>query len=99
MEYTAQAFSKHLHKTFTLRRPEGSTMVLELAEVKSIRSTPQNEQFSLVFQGPASPHLEQRMYSIGSQGTGDLDLFIVPVGKNEKGIVYEVVFNQLGQRG
>ena len=96
MRYTAEEFSNHLHGTFSVERAEG-VVELILAEVKSGQSTPQIEQFSLLFQGPVSPRLEQRTYSMSNGRTGVVDLFIVPVAQNEAGIVYEVVFNQLRQ--
>jgi hypothetical protein len=98
MRYTAEEFSKHLNETFTIQH-EGGKVELMLAEVKSVRSTAQAEQFSLFFQGPLTPQLQQRMYSMANERTGALDLFIVPVAQNEKGIVYEVVFNQMRQHG
>ena len=96
MRYTAEEFSNHLDGTFFVERAEG-VVELILAEVKSGQSTPQIEQFSLLFQGPVSPRLEQRTYSMSNGRTGVVHLFIVPVAQNEAGIVYEVVFNQLRQ--
>jgi hypothetical protein len=98
MRYTAEEFSKHLDDTFTIQH-DGRTVELLLAEVKLGRSTPEAEQFSLFFQGPLTPQLQQRMYFMTNERTGALDLFIVPVTQNEKGIVYEVVFNQMRQHG
>jgi hypothetical protein len=97
MQYIAKEFLQHLHSAFSVQHA-GSTVELTLAEVKSVQSTPQVEQFSLLLQGPPSPRLEQRIYSLNHEKTGPMDLFIVPVEQNERGLVYEVVISQLGKR-
>ena len=48
--------------------------------------------FSTVFLGPAEPVLAQRIYPLESATLGRLDLFLVPIGRDERGIRYEAVF-------
>lgn len=48
--------------------------------------------FSLNFVGPAAPLLQQSIYSLRHVTLGTLELFIVPIGKESDGIVYEAIF-------
>ncbi len=49
--------------------------------------------FSLVFTGPSEPVLVQRTYRLVHDELGDLDIFIVPIGRDDTGVRYEAVFN------
>lgn len=53
--------------------------------------------FSVLFRGPQAPFIEQGMYRLeigaGDAGNrGSLELFLVPVGKDADGCLYEAVF-------
>ena len=48
--------------------------------------------FSTVFLGPAEPVLPQSIYPLESATLGRLDLFLVPIGRDERGVRYEAVF-------
>ena len=91
----ASAFSAHLNTTFRLRY--GSvTMDLGLVEVLDA-STPRQASFSLFFRGPHEPLLPQQIYPLEHDQLGRLDLFIVPVKRDEGGLYYEAVFNRVIQ--
>lgn len=49
--------------------------------------------FSVIFRGPPTPVLPQRIYRIENDSMGTFDLFIVPIGPDESGMQYEAVFN------
>ena len=49
--------------------------------------------FSLVFTGPVEPVLPQRTYRLRHDELNDLDIFIVPIGRDDAGVRYEAVFN------
>ena len=49
--------------------------------------------FSLVFTGPIEPVLPQRTYRLAHDELGDLEIFIVPIGRDDAGVRYEAVFN------
>lgn len=68
---------------------------LELTEVSKLRESPGQQQFSITFLGPADIFLPQRMYRMDHDQMGALDLFIVPVGRDPKGFLYQAVFNRL----
>ena len=48
--------------------------------------------FSTVFLGPSEPVLPQSIYPLESATLGRLDLFLVPIGRDERGVRYEAVF-------
>ncbi|HEY7805751.1 MAG TPA: hypothetical protein VIC34_01000 [Croceibacterium sp.] len=48
--------------------------------------------FRLEFRGPFDPILPQAIYDF-RRGAESADIFIVPVGRNETGTLYEAIFN------
>jgi hypothetical protein len=48
--------------------------------------------FSLVFRGPLQPVMPQRTYRIEHADLGELDIFLVPIGRDPQGVRYEAVF-------
>ena len=68
---------------------------LELVSVTEGVNSPRQENFSLMFHGPAVPFLPQRIYAMEHQRVGKIELFLVPVGKTASGYEYEAVFNRL----
>ena len=92
--FTKEGFAEHLNTKFRIPlRPSGA-LELELTEVVSTLSTPRQEQFSLFFRGPADVYLPQMTYHTEHDALGELDLFIVPVGRQPDGFRYEAVFNR-----
>jgi hypothetical protein len=49
-------------------------------------------QFSLVFQGPATQLLPQGTYRLAHAELGELELFLVPIGRDADGTRYEAAF-------
>jgi hypothetical protein len=48
--------------------------------------------FSVVFLGPAAPVWPQRIYRVEHDVMGSFDLFLVPLGPRDGGMMYEAVF-------
>jgi hypothetical protein len=79
---------------------------LELTEVTPARVSETGgaksvayENFALLFLGPADRLLPQGIYWFESVTLGRFELFIVPVGRDAKGIQYQALFNRLVGRG
>jgi hypothetical protein len=51
------------------------------------------EAFSVLFTGPADAPLPQQMYGMGHERLGDAEVFLVPIGLDDRGFHYEAVFN------
>ncbi|HYV05314.1 MAG TPA: hypothetical protein VFB82_12045 [Blastocatellia bacterium] len=92
---TRETFDENLNTQFRIMLDGAATLELELIEVKPGRSTPRQEQFSLLFQGPHEIQLHQGMFRLEHEKMRALDLFLVPVRKDEQAYYYEAVFNRL----
>ena len=73
---------------------------LELLEVTDLGSEPTTEDgptgrrpFSIIFRGPPEVSLPQRIYDVELEGLGTLGLFLVPIGPDQVGMLYQAVFN------
>ncbi len=66
-------------------------IVLEKAEGLP-RSTREAGAFRLEWRGPVEPILVQAIYRM-RRGEQLFDMFIVPVGRDERGMLYEAIFN------
>jgi hypothetical protein len=76
---------------------EAPAVDLKLAEIALLPSppgAPRPNPFSLLFLGPPSPILPQKIYRFSHPSLGEFDLFIVPVGPAPGGAMrYEAIFN------
>jgi hypothetical protein len=94
---TAETFRPHRDSEFEVRDAEGGTVVLRLADVRSLGhqpGAPRVDPFALEFNGPAQPALEQAIHRLEHRELGALDIFLVPIGLEPKGGQrYEAVFN------
>jgi len=88
-------FEDALDTAFEIRRceEEADPFTARLVEVKARPSPPGCEQFSALFVGPAAPILPQGTYRFTHPALGEVDLFMVPVGRRSQGIEYEVCFS------
>jgi hypothetical protein len=51
------------------------------------------EPFSMILTGPPAPALPQASYRLRHPTLGEIDLFLVPVGRNATAVQYEATFN------
>ena len=96
---TAETFASAVGDTFTLDAGEAGRLELELRESRlhdpdapASDASGVRSPFSLLFLGPADPVLPQRIYRLEHESLGPLEIFIVPVGRDESGTTYEAVF-------
>jgi hypothetical protein len=102
---TGEMFQAHLNETFRLYYGVPEPVALTLIDVRTRRAAPaptpwsadaapERAPFSIVFQGPPESPLGQGMYRLENDALGTLDdLFLVPIGANQRGRFYEAVFN------
>ena len=91
---TKEAFAENLNSKFRITF-EAGVIELELIEVVETKATARQQQFSLFFRGPLEYFLQQATYRMEHERLGEIDLFIVPVGREADGFRYEAVFNYL----
>jgi hypothetical protein len=88
-------FAKHLNTRFTMRVGEAEALELELVSARQISLSDDHDEYSLVFLGPDNSPVAQGIYRLTHDVMGTLDIFLVPIKKDEKGVAYEAIFNLL----
>lgn len=89
---TIQDFEKLVDTAFEVRSVT-SDLHLSLVEVRAMGSGERaGGAFSVLWQGPLEPMLEQSIYTLFQPEFGEQDVFLVPVAEKDAGIQYEAVF-------
>lgn len=92
---TAYDFQSHLGKEFFIHFPNEVTTaqllkVVELPPYANLERKP----FSIMLQTMQKDHYyQQAIYTIEQTALGSMQIFLVPVGGNEKGMQYEAIFS------
>ena len=94
---THEEFAGNINTIFRLRRQNMPDVELELTAVSERLVTDSQERFSITFRGPKDDFLGQGIQSLEHDGLQEVNIFLVPVGRDEKGTYYEAVFNRLRQ--
>jgi hypothetical protein len=89
-DLTARAFSGHVGEAFRVHRGGSGPLEVELV---SVEGEPEGRPFSVVFRGPADAPLSQGIHRMEHPKMGSLDIFLVPIGPDGEGFLYEAVFN------
>lgn len=72
----------------------GQRLPLAVRELRRLSPTRvRAEPFAVVLRGPAEPMLSQGIHRLAHPRWGEMDLFIVPIGRDASGVDYEIVFN------
>ncbi|WP_422377469.1 DUF6916 family protein [Roseibium sp.] len=89
---TIQDFEKLVDAAFEVRSTP-TKLQLSLLEVKAMGSGERDGgAFSVLWQGPVEPVLEQSIYTLYQPDFGEQEVFLVPVAEKDVGIQYEAVF-------
>lgn len=88
-------FKDRVGSNFTVTYPDipPISLVLDEAEPLPNYRPKQRPPFSLVFIGPNDPMLLQAIHRMTHDEMGALEIFLVPIGKDERGYSYQAVFN------
>ena len=101
-ELTEELFAKQLNTKFYLPLEE-RRVELELVGVEGDKSSMEKiegvERFVIYFSGPGDFYLPQRTYRLEHEALGELEIFIVPVGKGKDGFRYEAIFSRMTDKG
>jgi hypothetical protein len=91
---TLDTFAPVVGEPFAVGGEGGATVELVLVEAtpKDMGPHAPRPAFSLLFQGPPDPLLPQATYKFRHDALGDMGIFIVPLGRDEHGSVYEAFF-------
>jgi len=89
---TCSHFEPHVGDVFSIAL-NGSSLSMTLKAAKPLGTAlREGGAFALSFAGPAAPLLQQSIYPLRHAALGTLDLFIVPVGREKNGVIYEAIF-------
>jgi hypothetical protein len=101
-ELKEETFAQHLNTKFYLSLDE-RRIELELVKVAGDKSSMDKiegvERFALYFLGPMDSYLPQSIYHMEHDALGELDIFIVPIGKLDKRLQYEAIFSRMTNKG
>ena len=86
------AFAECIGSAFCIHGPEEKKETVTLIEVKKLGNSGPREQFSVIFRGGQGDHLQQRTYRMEHEQLGLMDLFLVPIGPADGGMLYQAVF-------
>lgn len=86
-------FDPHINSHFIFCE-ENSPVNLKLVETRDCSSENTNG-FSLLFKGPLDKLYPQKIYALEHKEMGKLEIFIVPIKKDQEGIYYQAIFSQL----
>ena len=98
--FTAQTFSPHIGDTFRVFYDDSSALEMTLLSAteygsesaKEWSKKSQRTPFTLIFVGPPTPILPQRIYRLEQADMDPFELFLLPVGPGEQGMRYEAIF-------
>lgn len=98
---TVDVFQPRVGETFRIRpRPEHE-LEAELIEVRALGDGPsrapsdgsqRRAPFSLSFRTSLTAPLPQSIYEVAHGELGSYEIFLVPIGPDGKGMVYEAIF-------
>lgn len=94
---TRATFAPLVGATFRVEGP--ATFDAALVELADGRSQPGWEQFSLFFAAPSDAPAAQGLYRVANDAIGAVDLFLVPVERDEQRLLCEAVINRRAEEG
>ncbi|RDS81421.1 DUF6916 family protein [Dyella psychrodurans] len=89
-------FAGRLNQTFVVDVDQGRTPFV-LVEATPLPFRPMHGMvrapFSLVFHNTSPVLFPQRIYQMANPDMGQFGIFLVPIGRNQDGFLYQAVFN------
>lgn len=89
-------FANQANTTYELWLGDGA-MNLTLVDIRPLPTTAHagsmRQPFSLIFRSSVRHVLPQRTYQLKNAFSGVQDIFLVPVGRDAAGVLYEAIFN------
>lgn len=99
-ELTLNDFAPHLGSKFKLPLDSGQYLDIELVEATPLNmggarpaQLSQRGAFSISFLAPKEAELPQQIYRLEHEVMGELEIFLVPIGRAANGLKCEAIFN------
>lgn len=93
---TVETFAPHVGSTFRIVPSAGPAIEAELAEARvlgTLAPAAPRQPFSVIFSGPLTPILPQRIYRVEHPVVAPMDVFLVPIGPDGGRMRYEAIFS------
>jgi hypothetical protein len=92
---THTEFSSLVDIPLEMESTGGVRYPVSVGEVRTFTDHDQRPQtpFAVILIGPSQPVLSQGIYTLHHPIRGGMDLFVVPIGPDARGMRYEIVFN------
>jgi hypothetical protein len=92
---TKATFDAHLGERFVMRVSADRVIALELIETEMLPTAPDATRtaFRLRFRAPEIGPVPQLIYSLEHATLGTLEVFLMPVGSDSVGALYDAVFS------
>jgi len=97
-ELTRDDYAANLNTDFVVEFNPEMKITMQLIEATEVLERFRQRTYSLLFQAPADTPIAQGMLNIEHEKLGQFNIFLVPVGKDDRGVLFESVFNQLMER-
>ena len=97
-QMTAATFFPLVNTGFRVQMDPDRVVEMRLTAVVENALSPEVESFTLSFLAPPGAPARQGSYPVVHDALGEFELFIVPVGRDARGVEYEAVFNRLKQK-
>jgi len=92
--FTMEMFAPQAGSKFTMDCGNTGAVELTLDSVNDLGSSARHIQFSMIFSGPQNSPLKQGIYRLEHGKLGTLNLFLVPIGKDQNRVQYEAIVNR-----
>ena len=89
-------FEPLINQKFNIQLANNTTLVVQLIEVtpgKKFEKDTERDPFSVVFRGPREITIPQGIYKIDHETAGQIEIFLVPIGPDEKGMCFEAGYS------
>jgi hypothetical protein len=92
---TRDDFAACIGSSFRLCPDQADGFDLLVEQVSELKTVEGQESFSVYFRGPGDRLVRQATYPMEHERLGRLEIFIVPISRDNEGIRYEALFNRL----
>jgi hypothetical protein len=89
------AFSAAVTTSFEVSAGDQHPVQFTLVECNTLLDSEMQETYSLLFRGPADHPPVQGIYALDNDKLGKLELFLVPIKRDDEGLYFEAIMNHL----
>ncbi len=94
-ELTRDDYAANLNTDFTVEFTPELKVPMKLIEVSEEAEQYGQRSYSLIFQAPGDTPVEQKLMAVEHEKLGRSDLFLVPIAKDGRGLIFQALFNKL----